>query len=203
MPVYHPGVVPVLNQTAMEKIEVQVIALSSSESSPGNFVVVLETVNTHQRIAIITGAFEAQSIAVHMERMQLPRPLTHDMCKLLITGLEATLKEVVIYAIVNGLFYAWLVLETKDKTEKRIDVRTSDAIALAVRFDAPIYAAPEVVNERAIQEEISSKSFFKGSVAEYTTEELHSLLQDVLAKEDYESASRIRDMIKQKGAGTL
>lgn len=187
----------------MEKIEVQVIALSSSESSPGNFVVVLETVNTHQRIAIITGAFEAQSIAVHMERMQLPRPLTHDMCKLLITGLEATLKEVIIYAIVNGLFYAWLVLETKDKTEKRIDVRTSDAIALAVRFDAPIYALPEVVNEGAIQEEISSKSFFKGSVAEYTIEELQSLLQDVLAKEDYESASRIRDMIKQKRAGFL
>lgn len=182
----------------MEKIEVRVVALSSSETSPGNFALVLETLGAQNRMAIIIGAAEAQSIAVYMERMQLPRPLTHDLLKTTITELGAILKEVVIHTIVDGMFHAWMVLETADKTEKKIDARTSDAIALAVRFGCPIYVHDFVLVEAMIKEDTLRKSLLKGSVAEYSLAELQSLLADLLAKEDYESASRVRDMIRKR-----
>ena len=182
----------------MKKIEVMVTALSSSESSPGNFVLVLEAPETKQKMAIIIGAFEAQAIAIHMERMQLPRPLTHDIFKTSILELGAALKEVIIHNIIDGMFHAWLILQTKEKEEKKIDARASDAMALAIRFDCPVYVYDFVLSEAAIAEDASRKSLLKGSVSEYTLDELQSLLTDLLAKEDYESASRIRDMIKKR-----
>lgn len=182
----------------MQKIEMQVSALSSSETSPGNFVIVLEEVAGKRRLAIIIGAFEAQAIAIHMERMQLPRPLTHDILKMVIQGLEATLQEIIIHHIVDGMFHAWLVLQNKEKKEVKIDVRTSDALALAVRFDCPVYTYDYILDEAAVQEEGERKSLIKGSLAEYSLEELYALLEDVLAKEDYESAGRIRDMIRRR-----
>lgn len=182
----------------MDKQEVQVVALSTSETSPGNFALVLETLNTGKRLAIIIGAFEAQAIAIHMERMQLPRPLTHDILKNTIVALNATLKEVVIYALLENMFHAWLVLHNTQQQEIKIDARASDAIALAIRFNATIYIAASLLEEVTIQEELKPQSLFKSSLAEYTVEELESLLRDVLAKEDYESATRIRDMISRR-----
>ncbi|MFM7358800.1 MAG: bifunctional nuclease family protein [Sediminibacterium sp.] len=182
----------------MEKIEVQLIALNNSESSPGNFVVVLEAVPTKKRMAIIIGAFEAQAIAIHMERMQLPRPLTHDIFKSALLELGAVLKEVIIHNIIDGMFHAWLVITAKDKEEIKVDVRASDALALAVRFDCPIYIYDYVLTEAAIKEDINKWSLLKGSIAEYSLQELEILLKDVLAKEDYESAARVRDMIKKR-----
>lgn len=182
----------------MKKIEVQVVALSSSETSPGNFVLVLESVQSKKRMAIIIGSFEAQAIAIYMERMQLPRPLTHDIFKTTITELGATIKEVIIHNIIDGMFHAWLVLQTKDKEEKKIDARASDAMAMAIRFDCTVYVYDFVFNDSVIIADAEKKSLLKGSLAEYSLEELQSLLNDVLAKEDYESASRIRDMIRRR-----
>jgi uncharacterized protein len=183
----------------MEKIEVQVIALSSSETSPGNYALVLETVGTRKRMAIIIGAFEAQAIAVHIERMQLPRPLTHDILKTTILELGANLKEVILHNIIDGMFHAWLVLHTKEKEAIKIDVRASDALALAIRFDCPVYVYDFVLAEAQLTDAPKAPSLLKGSLAEYSLEELQTLLNDVLQKEDYESASRIRDMIKKRG----
>lgn len=182
----------------MEKREVQVVALSSSESSPGNFVLVLEVLETKKRLAIIIGAFEAQAIAIHMERMQLPRPLTHDIFRTTITELGATLQEVIIHNIIDSMFHAWMILETKDKEIKKVDARASDAIALAIRFDCPVYVYDFVLEDAVINDTEYKKSLLKGSLAEYSLEELEILLENVLAKEDYESASRIRDMIDRR-----
>lgn len=176
----------------------QVVALSSSETSPGNYVLVMEAVDSHKRMAIIIGAFEAQAIAVHIERMQLPRPLTHDILKTTIVELGATLKEVMLHNIINGMFHAWLVLDTKEKEEIKIDTRASDALALAIRFDCPVYVYDFVLEEALLNDAPKAPSLLKGSLAEYSLEELQALLNDVLQKEDYESASRIRDMIKKR-----
>lgn len=131
-----------------------------------------------------------------MERMQLARPLTHDIFKTVIAELGATLKEVIINNIINSMFHACLVIITKEKEEIKVDVRASDAMALAVRFDCPIYIYQPVLAETEIKDEMSKVSLLKGSIAEYSIEELEMLLKDLLAKEDYESAARVRDMIK-------
>lgn len=186
----------------MKKIEVQLIALSSSESSPGNYAAVLECIETKKRMAIIIGAVEAQAIAVYLERMQLPRPLTHDIFKSTITAMGGRIKEVIIYMIENNIFHAWLMIETSQKEDKKIDARSSDAIAMAIRFECPIYVADAVMEEAAITESVKKIGLIKGSLADYSISELESLLQNVLAKEDYESAGRIRDIIeKRKGTG--
>lgn len=184
----------------MEKIEVHLIALSSSESSPGNYAAVLESPETKKRMAIIIGATEAQAIAVYLERMQLPRPLTHDIFKTTIIEMGGRLKEVVIYMIENNMFHAWLVIETAQKEEKKIDARASDALAMSIRFACPLYVAATVMEEAVITDTLKKLNLIKGSLADYSISELESLLQNVLAKEDYESAGRIRDMInRQKG----
>lgn len=183
----------------MEKIEVQVVALSTSESSPGNFSLVLEDVKQKKRMVIVIGAFEAQAIAIHMERMHLPRPLTHDIFKNTVIELGAVLKEVIIHNIIDNMFCAWLVWSTIDKQEKQVDCRASDAIAMAIRFDCPVYVYDFVLDKTGLQPTSEKPSLIKGSLAEYSIEQLQSLLADVLAKEDYESATRIRDIIEKRG----
>ncbi|MBY0534994.1 MAG: bifunctional nuclease family protein [Chitinophagaceae bacterium] len=182
----------------MEKREIQILALSTSESSPGNFSLVLEDLIDKKRFVIIIGTFEAQAIAIYLERMQLPRPLTHDLFKTTITQLGATLKEVVIHNIVDEIFQAWLVLTDFENKEKKVDARASDALALAIRFDCPVFIYEPLLHKAAISEEFEKFSFLRGSVSEYTLEELQSLLNDLLAKEDYESASKIRDLIQRR-----
>jgi bifunctional DNase/RNase len=130
--------------------------------------------------------------------MQLPRPLTHDLFKTTITQLGATLKEVVIHNIVDEIFQAWLVLTDFENKEKKVDARASDALALAIRFDCPVFIYEPLLHKAAISEEFEKFSFLRGSVSEYTLEELQSLLNDLLAKEDYESASKIRDLIQRR-----
>lgn len=182
----------------MEKIEIQIIALSTSESSPGNFSLVLETVLEKRKMVIIIGAFEAQAIAIYMERMQLPRPLTHDTFKSAIIELGATLKEVIIHNIIDGAFQALLVLLNKEGKEIKVDTRASDALALAVRFDSPVYTYDFVLEEAVFADLKAKPSLLKGSLSEYSLEELHSLLNDLLQKEDYESATRVRDIINRR-----
>ncbi|MCC6725640.1 MAG: bifunctional nuclease family protein [Saprospiraceae bacterium] len=179
------------------KRELAVVALSAAESSPGHFALILEDVETRRRIPVVIGQAEAQSIAVCMERMQPARPLTHDLYKTTLEALGGTLKEVLIHSVKGGVFHAKLFIEKADKTLLELDARTSDAIAIALRMGAPIYAFENVVEEAGLMAEV----FFgknRKSLSEYTLPELEELLRRVLEKEDYESAVRIRDFIEKR-----
>lgn len=182
----------------MENIEMQIVALSSSESSPGNFVIVLESIGEKRKLGIIIGQPEAQSIAVRLERMALPRPLTHDTFLSTIQTLGATLKAISIHSFTDGIFYAKLILKNNTGEEVQVDCRPSDALALAVRFECPIYSNQTVLSEASLYEKDDRQTLLKSSLAEYSLDELQSLLNSLLAKEDYESASRIRDMIRKR-----
>ncbi len=182
----------------MDKKELHIIALSKSESSPQNYVLILEEKGGFRRIPIIIGAFEAQAIAISLENMKTDRPQTHD---LLLTALELgerTLSEIIISAYEDEVFYATLVVKEGEAT-KEVDARSSDAIALAIRKACPIYSYESIIQSAGIVLDSPSKSFGeKRSLDKYSLEELESLLEAVLKKEDYESARKIRDVIKKK-----
>ena len=182
------------------KKELAVVALSSSESSQGNYALILEDTVSRKRMPIIIGQFEAQAIAITMERMQPVRPMTHDLLKNALTALDAKLKDVLIHALIDGVFFSKLTLEKADGTLVTVDSRTSDAIALAVRFEVPIYTYDTIIEEAGILADSQLMRYKKGSLAEYTLAELEELLEKIIAKEDYKSAARIRDLIeKRKG----
>lgn len=181
----------------MEWIELQVSALSNSESAPGHFVLVLEEANSRRRLPIIIGAFEAQAIAIFMERLQPPRPLTHDLFAQTLGTLGAMIERIEIYAIVNGAFASHICLKDAKGNSYQQDARTSDAVALAVRMSAPLMVASDIFKQYAIGEE-TRKGIMRGSLLEYSLEELDLILADLLEKEDYESAAKVRDVIKKK-----
>lgn len=182
----------------MDKKELHIIALSKSESSPQNYVLILEEKGGFRRIPIIIGAFEAQAIAISLENMKTDRPQTHD---LLLSTLELggrVLSEIIISDYEKEIFYATLILKEGDSL-REIDARTSDAIALAIRKSCPIYTYESIIQAAGIVLDSPSKSFGeKRSLDKYSLEELESLLEAVLKKEDYESARKIRDVIKKK-----
>ncbi|WP_229250785.1 bifunctional nuclease family protein [Emticicia aquatilis] len=178
-------------------MEVSVIALAESESKKGYYVLILEESKSKKRIPIITGSQEAQAIAIHLERLQPARPLTHDLFKNTITQLGAIIKEVFIHRLEMEIFHALIILQTADKKLIEIDARTSDAIALAIRFSCPIYVSESVLESAGYEIDEKGKEK-KGSYAEYTLEELEELLDKILKKEDYESAARVRDAIERR-----
>ncbi|MEZ4931327.1 MAG: bifunctional nuclease family protein [Saprospiraceae bacterium] len=184
----------------MKKIELNIIALANSESSPGNFSLILEEQNGFRRLPIIIGRFEAQAIAVSLEKMKPSRPLTHDLFKNTLDQAGITLEEVIISELVGGVFHAQLIGKKADGSPLSVDARTSDAIAMAVRFGCPIFTTEEIMHSTGIVLDSPSKAFTnkRGSLSDYSMEELEQLLEQVLAKEDYESASKIRDAIKKK-----
>lgn len=184
--------------TMHTKIELLVTALSNSISQPNNFTLVLEDTRQQRRIPVVIGAPEAQAIAIALEKMQPPRPLTHDLFKQTIEALGATLSEILIYDIREGLFKAQLILVPAGKDPIAMDARVSDAVALAVRFDAPIYIYEHLADEAGLLGETLLGEAKKGSLAAYTLAELEELLERVVAKEDYESAARIRNYIKRR-----
>jgi hypothetical protein len=167
----------------MDKIQLQITALSNSESSPGNFVVVLEDSISKKRLPIIIGAFEAQAIAIFMEKLSPPRPLTHDLFTATLQKLNASLKEVFIHSLVNAAFVSSLILINATNEEILVDARTSDALALAIRFNAPITILPDLFNEHSFGE-IEARSLLRGSMWAYSLPELEMILSDLLAKED-------------------
>ena len=158
----------------------------------------MEEITSKLRLPIIIGAFESQAIAVYLERMHLPRPITHDLFKNTLTALDAVVVEVLIHNIIEGVFHAWMTLKDRDGREVKIDARPSDAIALAIRYDCPIYVYDFVLEEAGIAESERKLNLIKGSLVSYTLVELEELLVDILAKEDYESAARIRDLIERR-----
>lgn len=180
-----------------QKIELIVAALSTSESHPGSYALVLEDVSNSHRIPIIIGGAEAQAIAIAMEKMQPMRPLTHDLLKSVVDALGGRLREVLIHQIKDGVFCATLTLQTAQGDSLLVEARTSDAIALAVRFNAPIFIYDHVMEEAGILTSSMVGRQKKGSLAEYTLAELEDLLKKVVEKEDYESAVRIRAYIER------
>lgn len=197
----------------MKKIELEIVALSHSITQTHSYAVVLGEVNGLRRLPIVIGGFEAQAIAVALEKMNPSRPLTHDLMKNFMVAFSIDLHEVIISDLQEGIFFSKLICSTEHETIE-IDSRTSDAIALAVRFGCPIYTyekimdgagivmdekvespsenAPEVVGT-VVPEETSNRD-----LKNLTLDELNALLSDVLESEDYMKAIAIRDEINSR-----
>lgn len=188
-----------------------IVALSHSVTQSHNYAVVLGEENGSRRLPIVIGSFEAQAIAVAMERMTPNRPLTHDLFKNTLETFNVELKEVVINNLLDGIFYARLIC-IKDGEIFEIDSRTSDALAMAVRFGCPIYTYEFILDAAGIvleeteegeQEKTEERrSMAKvekgGSLSTYSVEDLNKLLDEVLAEEDYERAAEIRDELNRR-----
>jgi len=192
----------------MKKIELEIVALSHSVTQSHNYAVVLGEMEGQRRLPIVIGGFEAQAIAVAMERMKPNRPLTHDLFKNTMDSFNVELKEIVINNLLDGIFYAKLVC-LKDGELYEIDSRTSDAIAMAVRFECPIYTFGFIMDEAGVvienpEAELAEQTPKKRSRKTKTTIENMSIadltkeLKDVLSKEDYERAAKIRDEINKR-----
>lgn len=200
----------------MKKIELSIVALSHSVTQSHNYAVVLGEEEGSRRLPIVIGGFEAQAIAVAMERMTPNRPLTHDLFKNALDTFEVELKEVIINNLLDGIFYARLVCERNGESIE-IDSRTSDALAMAVRFNCKIYTyefildAAGVILEDSDDPSETSETPKKTSkkarprsqaksknLSSYSTDDLSQMLNEVLADEDYEKAAQIRDELKKR-----
>lgn len=193
----------------MKKIELEIVALSHSITQTHSYAVVLGEVNGLRRLPIVIGGFEAQAIAVALERMQPSRPLTHDLMKNFMNAFNVELMEIVINDLQEGIFYSKLVCINEHDTVE-IDSRTSDALALAVRFGCPIYTFDNILESAGILMEDNGKK--KGEVAVESTvspsskeslqslsvSELETLLSEVLEQEDYLRAISIRDELNKR-----
>lgn len=190
----------------MEKVQVDILGLSTSPSSAGAYALILKESNGKRKLPIIIGAFEAQSIALELEGMKPPRPLTHDLLKNIIDTFAVSLSEVCINELRDGTFYAKLTIEGVSETQE-IDSRPSDAIALAVRYGAPIFVGEEVLNEAGVVSEDEDEP--EESAATEETEEvkpptsrleqLQTSLKEAIENEEYEKAAKLRDDIRKLG----
>lgn len=186
-----------------DRIQVDILGLSSSQSSGGAYALILKEIHGSRRLPIIIGAFEAQSIALEMEGIKPPRPLTHDLMKNLIDLLGGELVDICINELREGTFFARLNLDAQE-----IDSRPSDAIALAVRYGAPIYVTEKVMAEASFlsEGEEGEKGISSAAKSEQTEtsktplsklEQLEQQLAEAITRENYEKAAQIRDEIKQ------
>ena len=191
----------------MKKIELEIVALSHSITQTHSYAVVLGEINGLRRLPIVIGGFEAQAIAVALERMSPSRPLTHDLMKNFMLAFNVDLHEIVINDLQEDIFYSKLVCSSANDTVE-IDSRTSDALALAVRFGCPIYTYDTILEQAGVLMEDDSKKSASASVTSeqgskddlksMSLEELNTLLNEVLEHEDYIKAIAIRDEIKSR-----
>jgi len=195
----------------MDKIELKIIGLSYSQTQSGAYALVLSEKQGARRLPIIIGGFEAQSIAIELENMKPSRPLTHDLFKTFAESFQVTIKEVVIYNLIEGVFYSKIVCD-QNGTEVEIDARTSDAIAIGIRCACPVYTFEHILSSAGIQLEDEMEEGVVGDEEEaeveveqegnelssLTTEELNNLLQEAIDHEDYERASEIRDELNKR-----
>ena len=199
----------------MKKIELEIVALSHSITQTHSYAVVLGEINGLRRLPIVIGGFEAQAIAVALEKMQPSRPLTHDLVKNFMNAFIIDLHEIIICDLQEGIFYSKLVCSSEHDTIE-IDSRTSDALALAVRFGCPIYTYENILESAGILMEDTGSGTGKKKKAKQevvveehgntgnedlktmTLEELEALLGDVLESEDYIRAIAIRDEINTR-----
>ncbi|MBX2874942.1 MAG: bifunctional nuclease family protein [Saprospiraceae bacterium] len=186
----------------MRKIQLSIAALATNESQSNNFVVILKEEEGNRRLPVVIGGFEAQAIAIAIEKIKPNRPLTHDLFKNVLIELKVELKEVIISDLKNGVFYAKLVCGKEDGTQLEIDSRTSDAIALAVRFSCPIFAYDFILQDAGIsledEDADSNDTQLANKWETYPTEKLNEALDEALENEDYEKAAQIRDELNKR-----
>lgn len=191
----------------MEKIKLEIVGLSYSQTQSGAYALVLSEENGHRRLPIIIGGFEAQAIAIELEKMTPTRPLTHDLFKTFSDAFSISIKEIIIHNLSEGVFYARLICELEGGITE-IDARTSDAIALAVRFKCPIYTFENILSSAGVQLDdpdttneaftITDKVAEKDAQPKVTLEELEQQLRQAIENEDYELASKLRDEINKR-----
>lgn len=199
----------------MSLVRLNIKGISYSQTQSGAYALVLSEEDGERTLPIIIGAFEAQSIAIALEKeIKPPRPLTHDLFKSFADRFNITIKQVIIHKLVDGVFYSSLICEC-DKLEEIIDARTSDAIALATRFNAPIFTFENILDKAGIILKIKdetklAKSKFKmedlvtdiieesTSFSDESIKELHKQLDQAVNNEDYELAAKIRDEISKR-----
>lgn len=196
---------------SMEKIRLNILGLSVSQSQSGAYALVLAEEKGDRRIPIIIGPIEAQSIAIQLEGLKPPRPLTHDLFKVMASSFDIVILEVIIYKLEEGIFYSELVCQRED-VRITIDSRTSDAVALALRFNCPIYTTEDILNRAGIviefenehgqddwnQSIVDEPTRGKHEYEKYTSSELNQMLENAIQAEDYEKASAIRDEINRR-----
>ena len=195
----------------MQKIKLEITGIEYSRTQSGSYVLTLLEVAGKRKLPIVIGGFEAQAIAVELEKMVPSRPLTHDLFKSFCKSFGVNVKEILIYKFFEGVFYSKLICE-KDGQQTEIDSRTSDAIAIGVRFNAPIYTLGIILDEVGGAENATDDTFDFDEDEEdnvFATEgnewkdvsedELSHQLSEAIDNEDYELASKIRDEIKRRG----
>ena len=197
----------------MQKVRLEIQGIAYSQTQSGSYVLTLIEAAGNRKLPIVIGGFEAQAIAVELEKMIPNRPLTHDLFKSFCVSYDVTIKEVLIYKFEEGVFYAKLICD-KEGVHTEIDSRTSDAIAVGVRFNSPIYTFSNVLEDAGITQDqedaFESDSLvsqddddfdIEETVNDYSSssmEDLEKQLQGALEQEDYELASKLRDEIKKR-----
>ncbi|WP_417865837.1 bifunctional nuclease domain-containing protein [Xanthomarina gelatinilytica] len=204
----------------MSLVRLNIKGISYSQTQNGAYALILNEIDGDRKLPIVIGAFEAQSIAIALEKeIRPPRPLTHDLFKNFADRFDIVVKQVIIHKLVDGVFYSSLICE-RDKIEEIIDARTSDAIALALRFNAPIFTYKNILDKAGIYLKVNPKnddesqddsvlvddfiaeelesSSAKDVYKNKTLDELHNLLDEAVANEDYEKAAKIRDEISKR-----
>ena len=196
----------------MQKIKLEITGIAYSQTQSGSYVLTLLEVAGKRKLPIVIGGFEAQAIAVELEKMVPSRPLTHDLFKSFCKSFGVKVKEILIYKFHEGVFYSKLICE-RDGQQTEIDSRTSDAIAIGVRFNAPIYTLGQILDEVGGAENDTNEAFdfdedeeedhvlssHGNEWKDVNSEELSNKLMEAIENEDYELASKIRDEIKQRG----
>ena len=182
----------------MVKTEVNIIALTKSKTDNQNFILVIEDTESKKNIPILIGSNEAQYIGIVLENIAVKRPLTHDLMYEMLMMLKATPDHVLIEDFKDGIFYASITIKNQEGNEVNIDARPSDAIALALKSQVPVYVRKDLFDQAGYSSSIYSEQSDRSSFKEYTLEDLEKLLAKVIAKEDYESAIRIRETIKAR-----
>ena len=193
----------------MKRVKLKVMGISYSQTQSGAYALILIEENGDRRIPIIIGGFEAQAIVIKLENLDPPRPLTHDLFKRFADEFNISIIEVMIYKLEEGVFFSKLVCNNGEK-EYSIDSRTSDAVAIALRFGSPIFITEEILKKAGItvnpsDSEISSvnevENFFEPEKTKYDTfsdEELYKMIDEAIKTEDYERAATVRDEIEKR-----
>ena len=200
----------------MSLVKLTIKGISYSQTQNGAYALILNEVDGDRKLPIVIGAFEAQSIAIALEKeIRPPRPLTHDLFKNFADRFDIVVKQVIIHKLVDGVFYSSIICE-RDKIEEIIDARTSDAIALALRFSAPIFTYKNILDKAGIylknpdegaphDDVLSQPETFgmeetteSGAYSKLSLSELHEQLTAAVQDEDYEKAAKIRDEISKR-----
>jgi bifunctional DNase/RNase len=192
----------------MEKIELKIVGLSYSQTQSGAYALVLAEKEGKRRLPIIIGGFEAQSIAIELEDMTPSRPLTHDLFKTFADTFKVKIIEIVIFNLMEGVFYSKIICKNEEGKTIEIDARTSDAIAIGLRSKCPVYTFENILDSAGIQldsdgsEVKDDEDFIENKKSEepeaISIEDLEEKLQEAIENEDYEKASTLRDEIQQR-----